>query len=88
MAEANEFSRYTLEVLEKKKRHFRKLQAMMLIMTGTAIVIVSVAAVTKDNMQVFQLVPFLVIAGVVFPFLIFGPIRKKIQIEIDSRGKG
>ena len=85
MGEINEFSSYTLEVLESKKKRFRRLQLLMLIMTGTAIIIVSVAATVKENMQVFQLVPFLIIAGVVFPFLIFSPIRKKIQLEIDSR---
>ncbi len=85
MAETNEFAHYTLEVLESKKKRFRRLQLMMLIMTGSAIVIVSVAAAMKENMQVFQLVPFLIIAGVVFPFLVFSPIRKKIQIEINSR---
>ena len=86
MADTNEFAQYTLEVLEGKKKRFRRLQLMMLIMTGSCIVIVSVAAAVKENMQVFQLVPFLIIAGVVFPFLIFSPIRKKIQLEIDSRG--
>ena len=86
MGETNEFAQYTLEVLESKKKRFRRLQWMMLIMTGTAIIVVSVAAAVKENMQVFQLVPFLIIAGVVFPFLIFSPIRKKIQLEIDSRG--
>ena len=85
MGEINEFSSHTLEVLESKKKRFRRLQLLMLIMTGTAIIIVSVAATVKENMQVFQLVPFLIIAGVVFPFLIFSPIRKKIQLEIDSR---
>ena len=54
-------------------------------MTGVSIIIIAIAAKTKENMQVFQLVPFLVILGVVFPFIIFGPIRKKIQLEIDSR---
>lgn len=85
MSRDNEFAQYTVDVLEKKKRHFKRLQLMMLIMTGVAIIIVAVAAKTKENMQVFQLVPFLVILGVVFPFLIFGPIRKKIQLEINSR---
>ena len=85
MADSNEFAKYTLEVLENKKKRFKKLQYMMLGMTASAIIIVSVAAAVKDNMQVFQLVPFLIIAGVVFPFLIFSPIRKKIQLEIDSR---
>ena len=85
MADSNEFAKYTLEVLESKKKRFKKLQYMMLGMTASSIIIVSVAAALKDNMQVFQLVPFLIIAGVVFPFLIFSPIRKKIQLEIDSR---
>lgn len=58
---------------------------MMLILTVVSIVIIAVAAVTKDNMQIFQMIPFLVIAGVAFPLLVFGPIRKKIQVEIDSR---
>ena len=86
MADSNEFSKYTPEVLENKKKRFKRLQYMMLIMTTSAIIIVSIAAVVKENSQVFQLIPFLIIAGIVFPFLIFSPIRKKIQLEIDSRG--
>ena len=85
MADSNEFSKYTPEVLENKKKRFKRLQYMMLIMTTSAIIIVSIAAVVKENSQVFQLIPFLIIAGIVFPFLIFSPIRKKIQLEIDSR---
>ena len=85
MVDSNEFSKYTPEVLENKKKRFKRLQYMMLIMTGSAIIVVSVAAAVKENSQVFQLIPFLVIAGIVFPFLIFSPIRKKIQSEIDSR---
>lgn len=85
MADSNEFSKYTLEVLENKKKRFKRLQYMMLIMTTSAIIVVSIAAAVKENSQVFQLIPFLVIAGIIFPFLIFSPIRKKIQSEIDSR---
>lgn len=85
MSQANEFSRYTIEVLEKKKRYFKNLQMMMLVMTIVFTIVIVIAAVTKDNMKVFQLIPFLIIAGVAFPLLIFGPIRKKIQVEIDSR---
>lgn len=81
----NEFAHYTLEVLEKKKRHFKRLQMMMLIITIVATIIISIAALTRDNMKVFQLIPFLAIAGVGFPLMVFGPIRKKIQTEIDSR---
>jgi len=81
----NEFAQYTLEVLEKKKRHFKRLQMMMLILTVVFTVIIAIAAVTKDNMKVFQLIPFLVIAGIAFPLMVFGPIRKKIQAEINSR---
>jgi hypothetical protein len=85
MAVENEFSRYTIEELEKKKKYFKRLQGMMLLLTGVSVVIISVAAATKDNMQVFQLIPFLIIAGVAFPLLVFTPIRKKIQAEIDNR---
>ena len=85
MVDSNEFSKYTPEVLENKKKRFKRLQYMMLIMTTSAIMVISIAAVVKENSQVFRLIPFLVIAGIVFPFLVFSPIRKKIQSEIDSR---
>lgn len=58
---------------------------MMLILTAVSVVIITIAAVAKNNMQVFQLIPFLVIAGVAFPLLVFTPIRKKIQMEMDNR---
>jgi glycerol uptake facilitator-like aquaporin len=85
MSQSNEFSHYTVEVLEKKKRHFKKLQTMMLILTVVSVVIISIAAVTKDNMKVFQLIPFMITFGIALPVVVFGPIRKKIQAEIDSR---
>jgi Na+(H+)/acetate symporter ActP len=85
MAVENEFSRYTIEELEKKKKHFKRLQVMMLILTAVSVLIITIAALSKENMQVFQLIPFLVIAGVAFPLLVFTPIRKKIQVEIDNR---
>ena len=85
MATENEFSHYTLNELEKKKKHFKRLQVMMLILTGMATVILTIAALVKNNPQAYQLIPFLVIAGVIFPFVIFGPIRKKIQTEMESR---
>lgn len=85
MSVENEFSRYSLEELEKKKKHFRKLQIMMLVLTAISVIVITVAAISKNNMQVFQLIPFLVIAGVAFPLLVFTPIRKKIQLEIDNR---
>ncbi|MFT7381082.1 MAG: hypothetical protein ACI9Z3_000964, partial [Roseivirga sp.] len=56
-----------------------------LILTTVSVLIITIAALSKENMQVFQLIPFLVIAGVAFPLLVFTPIRKKIQVEIDNR---
>ncbi len=57
----------------------------MLVLTIVSIVVIAIAAVTKDNMQVFQLIPFLITFGIALPLVIFNPIRKKIQVEIDSR---
>ncbi|MCE7996788.1 MAG: hypothetical protein HEP71_32810 [Roseivirga sp.] len=85
MSQVNEFSQYTLEVLEKKKRYFKRLQVRMLVLTIVSIIIITVAALTKDNMQVFQLIPFLITFGIALPLVIFNPIRKKIQLEIESR---
>lgn len=85
MSQVNEFSQYTLEVLEKKKRYFKRLQVRMLVLTIVSIIIITVAALTKDNMQVFQLIPFLITFGIALPLVIFNPIRKKIQVEIESR---
>ena len=85
MSTQNEFSKYTLEELEKKKKHFKRLQIVMLVLTAISAIILVVTALVKHNPQAYQLIPFLVIAGVVFPFLVFKPIRKKIQTEIESR---
>ena len=76
---------YSLEELEKKKKHFKRLQIMMLVLTAVSAIILTIAALVKNNNQAYQLIPFLVIAGVVFPLLVFSPIRKKIQAEIESR---
>ncbi|WP_323756494.1 hypothetical protein [Roseivirga sp.] len=85
MSTQNEFSKYSLEELEKKKKHFKRLQIMMFALTALSAILLTIAALVKHNNQAYQLIPFLVIAGVVFPLLVFMPIRKKIQAEIESR---
>ncbi|MGW8123809.1 hypothetical protein ACV07N_14220 [Roseivirga echinicomitans] len=85
MTTENEFSQFTLEELHKKKKHFKRLQIMMLLLTVVSAIVLTITALVKHNNQAYQLIPFLVIAGIVFPLIIFLPIRKKIQAEIDSR---
>lgn len=85
MATQNEFSKYSIEELHKKKTHFKRLQIMMLALTALSAIILIITALVKHNNQAYQLIPFLVIAGIVFPLLVFLPIRKKIQAEIDNR---
>ena len=81
----NEFKKYSLPELEKKKVSFRRRQLFIMIFCGVIILILTTVAIVKKNNEMYQLIPFLLISGVGLPFIVFNPIRKKIQLEIDSK---
>lgn len=81
----NEFAKYSLPELEKKKVSFKKRQIFIMTFCGIAILILSVVAIVKKNNEMYQLIPFLLISGVAMPYIVFNPIRKKIQQEIDKK---
>lgn len=84
----NEFQKYSLPELEAKKVKFKKRQLFIMIVCGVSVLILTIVAIIKKSTETYQLIPFLLISGVGMPLIIFNPIRKKIQKEIDSRLTG
>ena len=81
----NEFEEYSLPELEAKKTKFKKRQFFIMAVCGITVLILTIAALIKKNNSMYQLIPFLLISGVGMPYIIFNPIRKKIQKEIDFK---
>jgi len=81
----NEFQKYSLPELEAKKISFKKRQIFIMVVCGLSVLILSVFAFLKKSTETYQIIPFLLISGVGLPIIIFNPIRKKIQKEIEIR---
>ena len=78
----NEFLKYSKAALYRKKKRFTRLQRALFAFTGVLLIIIVIAYFIKDNPQVFQLAPFLVISGVIMPLVIFNPILKKYKRQL------
>lgn len=81
----NEFAKYSLPELEKKKISFKRRQIFIMSFCGITVLILTIIAIVKKNNEMYQLIPFLLISGVALPYIVFNPIRKKIQMEIDKK---
>ncbi len=81
----NEFSGYSIEELEVKKKRFLKLQKVISVIAIIFALTVVILAISKQASQLYSLSGLLLVLGIGYPMMAFGPIRKKIQEEIDSR---
>ncbi len=81
----NEFAKYRLEELEAKKTKTHKRHLFLGFFSLGVSLILAVAALVKDTNEFLQFIPFIITTGVVMPYFIFVPMKKKIQKEIDSR---
>ena len=81
----NEFAKYSLPELERKKITFKRRQLFIMIFCGISVLLLTVVAIVKKNNEMYQLIPFLLISGVGLPYIVFNPIRKKIQQQIDKK---
>jgi uncharacterized membrane protein len=81
----NEFAKYSITELERKKTSFKKRQLFIMIFCGISVLILSIVAIINKNNEMYQLIPFLLISGVALPYIVFNPIRKKIQQQIDTK---
>ena len=85
MATENEYADYSLDELKKKEQRFKKLQKLMMIAAVVVSVLIAGLAYSRGADQGYKMVPLVLIAGIVYPFLGYGGIRKKIQAEIEAR---
>lgn len=85
MSNENEFSGYSIEELEAKKKKFLKLQQIISGMAILFAIIIGAIAFSKEATQLYPVIGLLLILGIGYPMMTFGPIRKKIQEEMDNR---
>lgn len=85
MSDENEFAVYSLEELESKKKRFKRIQVGMILMAAIVSAVLTIVTLVKDASNGLQIVPIILVVGIAYPLLAFGPMRKKIQEEIDSR---
>ena len=57
----------------------------MIIMAVVVSAIIAIMTLVKGSNNSLPMVPIILIVGLAYPLLAFGPMRKKIQEEIDSR---
>lgn len=85
MARENEYQGYSVEELNSKASRYKKMQFGMMIMSVVFAGIIALVTYAKGQESGYQIIPILLLAGIIYPILTFGSMRKKIQKEIGSR---
>lgn len=85
MALENEYADYSVDELKKKAERFKKLQKIMMIGAVVVALLIAGVAFTRGAEQGYKMIPLVLIAGIVYPLLGYGGIRKKIQAELEER---
>ena len=85
MATQNEYADYSVEELQKKEQRFKKLQKLMMIGAVIVSILIAGLAYSRGADQGYKMIPLVLIAGIVYPLLGYGGIRKKIKTEIEAR---
>ena len=85
MARENEYQAYSVEELTNKASRYKKIQMGMMIMSVLFAAIIALVNYSKGGGTGYQIIPMLLLAGIVYPLLTFGSMRKKILKEINSR---
>ena len=85
MASKNEFQQFTVEELNTKAERYKKIQFGMMGMAIIFAVIIASVTYAKGGESGYQIIPILLLAGIVYPLLTYGSMRKKILKEIGKR---
>lgn len=85
MTKSSEFAAYSEDELIKKANKYKKLQFGMMAMSVLFSLIIALAAYQKGSETGYQIIPILLLAGIIYPILTFGSMRKKIAQELASR---
>ena len=85
MANESEYANYSSEELVKKGARYKIVQFGMMIMAVVFAAIVGTYSAINDLTQGYQMAGIFLVAGIAYPLLTFGAMRKKIQAELDSR---
>lgn len=85
MARENEFQQYSVEQLESKANRYKKIQLGMMLMSVVFAAIIAAVTYAKNSENGYQIIPILLLVGIVYPLLTFGNMRKKILKEIGNR---
>ena len=85
MARENEYEQFSIEELNNKANRYKKIQFGMIIMSILFAAIIAGVTYAKGGGSGYQMIPILLLAGIVYPLLTFGSLRKKILKEIGNR---
>ena len=81
----NEFSQYSVEKLTRMAKQFKTRQQVIMIFGLTAAVVIALMAIGNGNTGMYPVAGLLIVMGVGYPLMSFGPIRKKIQEALDAK---
>jgi len=85
MARENEYQQFSIEELNSKATRYKKIQLGMMIMSVIFASIIAAVTYAKGGDNGYQIIPILLLAGIVYPLITFGSMRKKILKEIGKR---
>ena len=85
MSRENEYANYTADELNAKAAKYKRIQMGMMIMSVAFSAIIAIASYLKGSESGYQIIPILLLAGIIYPLLTFGSMRKKIIKELGSR---
>lgn len=85
MARENEYQNFTIEELNSKANRYKKLQMGVMVMSVIFSAIIALFSFIKGINTGYQIIPLLLLTGIIYPLLTFGSMRKKILKEIESR---
>jgi len=85
MARENEYQSYSIEELTSKAIRYKKIQMGIMIMSVVFATIIAAVTYAKGGENGYQIIPILLLAGIIYPLLTFGSMRKKILQELNKR---
>ncbi|GHE62325.1 hypothetical protein [Roseivirga thermotolerans] len=83
----NEYSEYSKEELNAKLNKFKRLQKAITIAAILAAVVIVIVSYLRNAPQGYKMAPIFLIVGIGYPYLAFGGIKTKIQLELENRSK-
>ncbi|RKQ43443.1 hypothetical protein BXY85_4065 [Roseivirga pacifica] len=85
MASESEYANYSSDELNKKANRYKKVQIGMMVMAVAFAAIVGIYSAINELKEGYQMAGIFLVAGIAYPLLTFGAMRKKIKAELENR---